>query len=205
MGIINAMVESWHEACAKVDAEYYAENKVTPGSVIRIERDGKYYFSIYAGSNEVIQLSDGRVRKLTVKNMMGRDWGFFDVMKFNDGVNINRDGKVKSLLEMDVFKLPNLEDSLARAEASVGMTTTNLIVEGKGFFPFWCRLGDIVSSLMKASALESGSSLEELANSLDANDLEYVEEEQREMADFFEEIFGATVSRKVDIKYLNDN
>lgn len=181
MGLWDIMVESWEEACAEVDEEYRLKNQLKPGSVIRDERDFYDHYAIYAGSKRVIHFSEGQVRVSTLAEMKDRDWGYVDVMAFED----------------QYVRHISPEQSLARARSCIGMMGYDLIDNNCEHFALWCRTGKAFSSQALGSSSiaydgKGGGLFTAFVNI------------PRLVSLFYKDEVGMEVSRALDVELIND-
>lgn len=182
MGIWDAIVDSWHEASAKVDAEIHEKHKLKRGSVIRDDRDFYDHYGIYAGNKEVIHFTEGVVRLTSLQKMKGRSWGYIDVMCFDEKYT-------KSI---------SLEQSLSRAKSCLGMTGYDLIENNCEHFALWCRTGNAFST----QAFGSNSSAYDVKSMAATGFLSFINI-PRLISSIYSEEVGMDVSRTLDIELVN--
>lgn len=133
MGLWDIIVDSWEEACDKVD-----NPRLARGSVIRVELTrlgivGFDHFGVYAGNKEVIHFSEGKVRKDSLD-------------KFIEGAGIFNAREVDVMaFSPEYIEHISLEKSYSRALSCLGLTGYDVIDSNCEHFAIWCRTGRAIS------------------------------------------------------------
>jgi hypothetical protein len=133
MGFLDAIIDSWREACDAVE-----NPKIFRGTVLRVELTrlgivGFDHFGIYAGNKEVFHFSEGKIKKESLS-------------KFIEGAGIFNAREVDVMrFSSEYTKHISLEQSYRRAQSCLGMTGYDVIDSNCEHFALWCRTGRAIS------------------------------------------------------------
>ena len=183
MGLWDIITESWKEASEKVESEYREKNVVTPGVVLRDDRDFYDHYMVYAGRKTVIHFSDGVIKRQSLEQVKGRSWGYLDIMVFNS----------------DVTKGISLAESLRRAESCLGMTGYDLFQNNCEHFALWCRTGKAFSSQAFGSTSHAFS-LKDAA----ASGFMSLVNIPRGISEVYKRQVGMSAGQQISMEYMND-
>lgn len=188
MSLWDIIVESWECASDKVEGEYREKNRMSPGCVIRHDRDLYYHYGIYAGHREIIHFSEGMIRRQTLESMVNRSWGYFEVMGFSDAF-------------ADKY---TLRESLERAESCIGMSGYTLFNNNCEHFAIWCRTGHAFSAQAFGSRSEQYDR-EGFLSSCIATGFSALGAVTGVISKMYEDEVGMGVTRTVSLEYINDD